>query len=130
MDTMPLLSQLGIYELAVGVLSGWVMVMTLEQPELLRRMGVRHLGRIRQAHLDLLMQGTILIAVGIAVDPLPAWIGVLLVLGAFLAPLLLGVLAFDAELQKGSTTYRAINTVVLAGFTIGWVALAITAAGR
>jgi hypothetical protein len=40
------------------------------------------------------------------------------------------VLAFDGELQKGSTVYRAINTVVLVGFTIGWVALAITAAGR
>jgi hypothetical protein len=79
---------------------------------------------------DLLMQGVILIAVGFTVDPLPGWIGVLLVLGAFLAPLLLAVLAFDAELQKGSTAYGAINTVVLAGFTIGWVALAITTAGR
>jgi hydroxylaminobenzene mutase len=130
MDTMPLLSQLGIYELAVGVLSGWLMVMTIEKPELLRRAGARHLGRIRQAHLDLLMQGVILIAVGLAVDPLPTWIGFLLVLGAFLAPLLLGVLAFDSELQKGSRFYRGVNTVVLVGFTIGWVALAITAAGR
>jgi hypothetical protein len=130
MDTMPLLSQLGIYELAVGVLSGWLMVMTIEKPELLLRAGARHLGRIRQAHLDLLMQGVILIAVGFAVDPLPTWIGFLLVLGAFLAPLLLGVLAFDSELQKGSLLYRGVNTVVLVGFTIGWVALAITAAGR
>ncbi len=127
---MPLLAQLGIYELAVGVLSGWVMVMTIENPELLRRVGMRHLGRVRQAHLDLLMQGAILIAVGLAIDPLPTWIGILLVLGAFLAPPLLGVLAFNADLQKGSRVYRAINTVVLVGFTIGWVALAITAAGR
>jgi hypothetical protein len=130
MDTVPLLSQLGIYELTVGVLSGWLMVMTIEKPELLRRAGARHLGRIRQAHLDLLMQGVILIAVGFAVDPLPTWIGFLLVLGAFLAPLLLGVLAFNSELQKGSRLYRGVNTVVLVGFTIGWVALAITAAGR
>ena len=127
---MPLLSQLGIYELAVGVLSGWAMVMTIESPELLRRAGVHHLGRIRQAHLDLLFQGVILVAIGLAIDPVPTWIGILLVLGAFLAPLLLGVLAFNAELQKGSTAYRAINMVVLVGFSIGWVALAITVAGR
>ncbi len=127
---MPLLSQLGIYELAVGVLSGWAMVMTIESPELLRRLGARHLGRIRQAHLDLLFQGVILVAVGLAIDPVPTWIGALLVLGAFLAPLLLGILAFNAELQKGSTTYRAINMVVLVGFSVGWVALGITAAGR
>lgn len=127
---MPLLSQLGICELAVGVLSGWAMVATIENPELLRRAGLRHLGRVRQAHLDLLMQGTILTVVGVAVDPLPTWIGFLLVLGAFLAPPLLGVLAFDSELQKGSRLYRAINTVVLVGFTIGWVGLAITVVGR
>jgi hypothetical protein len=30
---MPLLSQLGICELAVGVLSGWAMVMTIESPD-------------------------------------------------------------------------------------------------
>jgi hypothetical protein len=68
---MPLLSQLGIVELTVGVLSGWLMVLTIESPGLLRRAGMRHLGRIRQAHLDLLFQGVILVAVGLAVDPLP-----------------------------------------------------------
>jgi hypothetical protein len=127
---VPLLSQLGIFELAVGVLSGWLMVMTLEAPDVLRRLGVRQMGRIRQAHLDLLMQGTILIAVGLAVDPLPTWIGVLLVAGAFLAPPLLGVLALFPELREESIAYKAINTVVLGGFTVGWVALALTAAGR
>ncbi len=127
---MPLLSQLGIVELAVGVLSGWLMVMTLEAPDVLRRLGVRQLGRIRQAHLDVLMQGTILIAVGVAVDPLPTWIGVLLVLGAFLAPPLLGVLALRPDWQRDSIAYKAVNTVILVGFTIGWVALAITAVGR
>jgi hypothetical protein len=127
---MPLLSQLGIFELAIGALSGWLMVLTIESPELLRRAGMRHLGRIRQAHLDLLFQGVILVAVGLAVDPLPTWIGILLVAGAFLAPPLLGILAFNGELQKSSLAYRAINTVVLVGFTAGWVALAITALER
>jgi hypothetical protein len=76
------------------------------------------------------MQGTILVAVGLAVDPLPDWIGVLLVAGAFLAPPLLGVLALYPELRDESVGYKAINTVVLGGFTVGWMALAITAAGR
>ena len=127
---MPLLSQLGIYELTVGVLSGWVMVMTIESPSCCGAPACVTSAAIRQAHLDLLLQGVILTVVGLAIDPLPTWIGFLLVLGAFLAPLLLGVLAFDSELQKGSRLYRGINTVVLVGFTIGWVALAITAAGR
>ena len=127
---MPLLVKLGISELAVGVLSGWAMVAMVERPEALKRAGVRQLGRIRQTHLDLLMQGTILAAIGAAVGSVPTWIGILLVIGAYLAPLGLGVLAFRPELQKGSIVYRGLNTAVLAGFTVGWVALAVTVLSR
>ena len=127
---MPLLVKLGISELAVGVLSGWAMVAMVERPEALKRAGVRQLGRIRQTHLDLLMQGTILAAIGAAMSSVPAWIGILLVIGAYLAPLGLGVLAFRPELQKGSNVYRGLNTAVLAGFTVGWVALAVTVLSR
>jgi hypothetical protein len=127
---MPLVTKLGIYELTVAVLSGWAMVATIERPEALKRAGVRHLGRIRQTHLDLLFQGTILTVIGIAMSPIPTWVGILIVLGAFAAPLLLFVLAFDSELQRSSTVYRAINMVVLAGFSVGWVGLAVTLASR
>ena len=72
---MPLLVKLGICELAAGVLSGWAMIAIVERPEALKRLGVRQLGRIRQTHLDLLMQGTILVAVGAAVTSVPTWIG-------------------------------------------------------
>lgn len=127
---MPLLVKLGICELAAGVLSGWAMVAIVEMPEALKRRGVRQLGRIRQTHLDLLMQGTILVAIGAAVASVPTWIGILLVLGAYVAPLTLGVLAFRPELQKGSFVYRGLNTAVLVGFTVAWVALAVTVLSR
>ena len=127
---MPLLIKLGICELATGVVSGWAMIATVERPEGLKRLGVRQLGRIRQTHLDLLMQGTILVAIGAAVTSVPTWIGTLLVLGAYVAPLTLGVLAFRPELQKGSILYRGVNTAVLAGFTVAWVALAVTVLSR
>jgi hypothetical protein len=127
---LALLIKLGICELAVGVLSGWAMVAMVERPEALKRLGVRQLGRIRQTHLDLLMQGTILAAIGAAVTSVPVWIGILLVIGAYLAPLGLGVLAFRPELQKGSILYKGLNTAVLAGFTVAWVALAVTVLSR
>jgi hypothetical protein len=127
---VPLLVKLGICELAAGVLSGWAMIAMVERPEALKRLGVRQLARIRQTHLDLLMQGTILAAIGAAVISVPTWIGVLLVLGAYVAPLTLGVLAFRPELQKDSLVYRGLNTAVLAGFTVAWVALAVTVLSR
>jgi hypothetical protein len=106
------------------------MIAMVEKPEALKRRGVRQLARIRQTHLDLLMQGTILVAIGAAATSVPTWIGILLVLGAYVAPLTLGVLAFHPELQKGSIVYRGLNTAVLAGFTIAWVALAVTVLSR
>jgi hypothetical protein len=127
---LPLLVKLGICELAIGVLSGWAMVAMVERPEGLKRLGVRQLGRIRQTHLDLLMQGTILAAIGAAIASVPTWIGILLVVGAYLAPLGLGVLAFRPELQKDSIVYRGLNTTVLAGFTVAWVALSVTVLSR
>jgi hypothetical protein len=127
---VPLLVKLGVFELAFGVLTGWVMVVMVEKPEALKRIGVRQLPRIRQWHLDLLMQGTILIAVGAAVASVPTWIGILLVIGAYVAPFGLGVLAFRPELQRDSLTYKGLNTAVLVGFTVAWVALAVTVLAR
>jgi hypothetical protein len=127
---MALLIKLGICELAIGVLSGWAMIALVEKPEVLKRHGVRQLARIRQTHLDLLMQGTILAVVGVAVAAVPTWIGVLLAVGAYVAPLTLGVLAFYPDWQKDSLVYRGLNTAVLTGFTIAWVALAVTVLSR
>jgi len=127
---MPLLAKLGICELTVAALSGWAMVATLETPHALKRLGRRHLDRIRQAHLDLLFMGVILTAVGTAVASIPTWVGALLVLGAFVQPLMFLPLAVNAGLTTNSLVYRAVNTTVLVGFTIGWIGLAVVVLSR
>lgn len=127
---MALLVKLGICELAFGVLTGWAMIVMVEDPDALKRIGVRQLLRIRQFHLDLLMQGTILVAVGAAVVAVPTWIGILLVLGAYVAPLGLGILAWRPELQRESLAYKAVNGIILVGFSIAWVGLAVTVLSR
>jgi hydroxylaminobenzene mutase len=126
---MPLIVKLGICELAVAALSGWAMVAIVEKPEALRRLGFRHLGRIRQAHLDLLFMGTILTAVGVAMNPVPTWIGALLVLGAYMQPLMFVPLAVNSELRQ-DLVYRALNSTLFVGFSVAWVALAVTALSR
>lgn len=127
---MPLLAKLGICELTVAALSGWMMVALVEAPAALRRAGLRTPHRIRQMHLDLLFMGTILTAVGVAADPIPTWIVVLLVLGAFVQPLMLFVLAVNNELSKQSNLYRSLNTTIFLAFSTGWVALAVTVLSR
>jgi hypothetical protein len=126
---MALLVKLGLCELAFGALSGWAMVAMVERPELLQRLGFRHLGRIRQAHLDLIFMGTIVTVVGLAVDPVPTWVAILLVLGAFVQPLMFLPLAVSRELGD-QRLYKGLGGLLFGTTSIAWVALAAIALSR
>ena len=78
---MSSLVNIGLFELAFGALLGWLITLRLESPETLRRFGVRQPRRLLQMHIDYVMMGLILIAVGLAVPDLPTWIAVPLVFG-------------------------------------------------
>jgi hypothetical protein len=126
---MALLVKLGICELTLAALSGWSMVAIVERPEALKRAGIHHLGRIRQAHLDLLFMGTIVTVVGLAVRPIPVWVGVLLVFGAFLQPLMFLPLAVRPELGK-APAFRGFSGLLFSASTVAWVSLAVIALSR
>ncbi|MGI5127256.1 hypothetical protein ACQEVB_10635 [Pseudonocardia sp. CA-107938] len=122
---MPLLVVVGVVELAVAVVSGWLMVLVVQSPALLRRAGVRQLKRIRQAHLDLVMMGAVQVAVGGAVQPVPVWIAVLITFGAIAQPLGFLPLAVRPQLVH-LPAFQVLAATVFAVTTVGWVALAIT----
>src|SRR5829696_5152610 len=103
---MSLLGTLGLWSLALGALSGWLVAASIDKPELLRRLRVKHPGRIRQTHLDWIMMGLILLVVDVAVDDIPAWITALIAFGTVVNPLLFIPLAFDAD-ASGRLGYRA-----------------------
>jgi hydroxylaminobenzene mutase len=124
-----LLVKLGICELAVAALSGWAMVAIIEWPEALKRAGFIHLGRIRQAHLDLLFMGTIVTVVGLAVNPVPTWVAALLVFGAFLQPLMFLPLGVRPELAQ-KLAYRGFSGLLFSASSVAWVALAVIALSR
>jgi hypothetical protein len=124
-----LLVKLGICELALAALSGWAMVAIVEWPEALKRAGFRHLSRIRQAHLDLIFMGTIVTVVGLAVNPVPTWVAALLVLGAFLQPLMFLPLGVRPELAQ-KLAYRGFSGLLFSASSVAWVSLAIIALSR
>ena len=126
---MPTLTRLGLVELAVAAFSGWWMVLSTEQPERLRRAGVRHLSRLRQAHLDVLFMGVILTAVGLALRPLATWTVVALVVPAYLQPLMFLPLAVSAEMRE-RLAYKAFSGALFVVFTVGWVAVLEAAVSR
>lgn len=123
---MSLLGTLGIWSLALGAVSGWLVAASIDRPALLRRLGVRHPPRIRQAHLDWIMMGLLLLVVDVAVDGVPGWIVGLVSFGTVVNPLLFLPLARDAE-ASSKRVYRAVTVASFAALSSGLVALAIHA---
>jgi hydroxylaminobenzene mutase len=120
--------RIGLVELALGGLLGWAMVVRGERPEWLRRIGIVAPQRIRQVHLDYVMMGLILIAVGLAVPDLPTTAAIALAFGTFVNPLLFVPLAFDPEVDQ-RLWYRTLAVVSFLGVSGGLVAAAIVGPG-
>ena len=123
---MGLLGTLGVWSLALGAVSGWLVAASVERPQLLRRAGVKHPPRIRQLHLDWIMMGLLLLVVDLAVDAIPGWIAGLVAFGTVVNPLLFVPLAYDAEASH-HPLYRVVTVASFAALSVGLVALAVHA---
>jgi len=120
--------RIGLIELAIGGLLGWAMVVRDERPEWLRRIGVVAPQRIRQVHLDYVMMGLILIAVGLAVPDLPTAVAAALVFGTFVNPFLFVPLAFDPDAEK-RLWYRVVAVVSFVAMSGSLVVAAVVGPG-
>jgi hypothetical protein len=118
-------TQAGAVELAFGAVSGWVIALSVDKPETLKRAGVRAIPRLRQAHLDYIIMGVILIALGLAAPDLPKLWQVLLVIGACVNPTLFLPLAFAGPEMQHNAVYRAITVTSFVCMSSGTVAAAV-----
>lgn len=123
METVSWITQAGAVELAVGAVSGWV-VWIATDTDWLKRIGVRSPRRIFQAHLDLIIMGVILIAVGTAAPDFPTPWSVFLVIGAWTNALLFLPAAWS---DKKPTDLKAIvaQAVSFSLVSVGTVAFAV-----
>lgn len=121
---MNVLTQVGLCLLAFGALSGWVVVLRTEYPELLRRVGVKSPRRLLQAHIDYIIMGVILIAVGTALPDLATWNRIALIVGTFVNPTLFLPLAFREDWSK-AILYRVVTVASFATMSVGTVGAAI-----
>jgi hypothetical protein len=119
-----LLLQVGLIELAVGALLGWAMVVKDEKPEWLTRIGVVQPHRVRQVHLDFLMMGLILIAVGLVLDEAPAALKAMLIFGTIVNPLLFVPPAFSRDVGD-RLWYRGLAVISFLAVSGGLVWAAI-----
>lgn len=122
---MSALARLGLCELAVGALLGWLVAMSIERRAWLARLRITSPKRVLQCHLDFIIMGVILIAVSLALPGLaPAW-KVAIGFGSVVNPSLFGVLAFS-ERAVDTRAYRAVTLLSFTAMSGGLVAAAVT----
>jgi hydroxylaminobenzene mutase len=117
------ITKAGSVELAVGALLGWVVWMALDT-RWLKKIGVRSPRRILQAHLDLIIMGILLIAVGTAGPDFPSPWSVILVIGAWTNALLFLPAAWYDTKPKDLKANLA-QTVSFTLVSVGTVAFAV-----
>lgn len=121
---MDLLVQVGLIELAVGALLGWAVVLRKEKPDLLQRLGLRRTRAVLQAHIDYLMMGLILIAVGAVLRDPPGLLAAVLIFGTIVNPLLFFPGAVDPAHEK-RILFRVIAGLSFTAVSAGLVWAAI-----
>lgn len=111
---MSIVVRIGLAELALGALLGWVVAANFLAPQLLRRAGVTNGRRFLQAHLDYIIMGILLIAAGLAVPDLPGWLAAVVVYGALLNPTLFLPMAFKQNVTSNTSFKVATFTSFVA----------------
>lgn len=121
---MNVVVQVGLILLAVGALMGWAVMLRVAFPDVLKRAGVRSPRRLLQAHIDYIVMGVILIAVGTALPDLATWNRVLLIAGTIVNPLLFLPLAWREEFAK-ALWYQAITVASFTAMSAATVGAAV-----
>jgi len=116
---MDLLTRIGLIELAAGALLGWAVVLRKERPDLLQRLGLKRTRAVLQAHIDYILMGLILIALGTVLRDPPPLLAGLLIFGTVVNPLLF----FPGAANPANEKKLLFRTVAALSFTAISVAL-------
>lgn len=121
-----MLSLFGLYLLAVGALLGWPVALSKVRPDLVERVGVVDAKAILRMHLDFVIMGALVVAVGTAAPSLPTWIAVILAIGTTTNPLLFLPQAFSTDVVT-HRWYAVVSVLSFLAVTIALVSVAVWA---
>lgn len=125
---MPTLARIGLCELALGAVLGWLVALSVSDNARvwLARLRISSPRRLVQCHIDYLMMGLILIAVGLVAPDLPGFWQGALVFGSVANPALFLVLAFGESWSKrlsyrgaALVSFTAMSSALVAAAAIG-----------
>lgn len=120
---MIFLTQAGLVLLSIGGLSGMLLYVALDKPK--GWLAIKQIARLRQGHIDALVIGTILLAIG-SFAALPAAIGWVLVVSGYYTAIATGALAWWPDWPTHTRLAWWLDFGSLSSFALGLIAAAIS----
>lgn len=120
---MIFLTQAGLVLLSIGGLSGMLLYMALDKPK--GWLAIKQIARLRQGHIDALVIGTILLALG-SFAALPSAIGWTLVVSGYYTALATGALAWWPDWPTHTRLAWWLDFGSLSSFALGLTAAAVS----
>lgn len=114
----------GLTSLALGATAGWPVSLLTQTPGAARRLRIVEPRRLLQVHIDWIVMGVVLIAVGLAVPTVGGWAQVALLIGAVGNPLLFLPMAFAGSRLQQRWPFRAAAAGSFAALSGSLVAIA------
>ncbi|MBC2773165.1 hypothetical protein H6M51_09845 [Rhizobium sp. AQ_MP] len=121
---MNFISQAGLVLLALGGISGMVLSLALEKPK--GWLAIKQVSRLRQGHVDALIIGTILLALGYGMAQIHPVTGWLLIVSGFYTAIATGALAWWPDWPTRTRLIWWLDFASLSAFALGLTAAAIT----
>lgn len=111
---------IGLISVSLGAASGFALTAAVDYPDAVRRLGVVDPKRIRQAHLDWIIMGIMLIAVGLALPGLPWFMVAAIAFGGIVNPLTFVPMIFSRTVIK-APWFVAVSYLSFIMLTLGLI---------
>ncbi|WP_152224321.1 hypothetical protein [Pseudomonas sp. SCB32] len=113
-----------LLSISLGALSGFAVLAAVDYPAMLRAVGVINPMRLRQAHLDWIIMGTVMAVTALAVPQLSGWATVLVIFGGVVNPLTFVPMAFSTKVDS-TKIFRLVSFLSFVSLTTGLVAATV-----
>ncbi len=114
-----------LLSIALGALSGFAVLAAVDYPAMLRAVGVINPMRLRQAHMDWIIMGTVMAVTALAVPELPDWAAALVIFGGVVNPLTFVPMAFSKKVDS-TKAFRLVSFISFVSLTSGLITAAVT----
>lgn len=120
----------GLVSLAVGALSGFLLLVAVDHPDRLRSLGIVDPVRVRQVHLDWIIMGTVMAVTALGVPHMTVFTATLVLIGGIVNPATFIPMAFSRSVAT-TKTFQIVSFASFTSLSVGLVLAVIEfVAGR